>query len=779
MTEASRMPTPLEVSQGMRRSITAAMFGSFFVVCIAPQFLNGLLRQLHASEFQVALLTTLPMLGFGLQFVVMLFLHRLKERRPIWFWLASMHRLIWLPLAATPLLAGVLDDSFLLTLFLSVFFLSASLGSMSSPLWLSWMADLVPKERSGAFWARRVGIFSLFQVLAIPVGWCVDHFTGGGALWPYAVLFLLAGLLGEMEVVLHRHVVEPVQAPARSGTIATLLQVFQNSDSRRLLIYNSIVGFATAIASGFLVFHFLEMGVSQLFIGFAASVMWLMRWVTARYWGFLGDRLGHAAVLRFCGVALAIWPFAVAFFGAEHPRATLFGVQLWMGLFNAGSENAVVSILLRVGPKHSRSLAVSLFQGVSGLFTAAGPLAGGALLAVMKHFEATLPLGRYEILFLVEGTLRLLSLGGLPLRFREAAGATPAVLVRRLMDANPFKVVHHSYVLEEGVEESERVDAVRELEGAPSSIASEALLRALRDPSLEVRRGAVRALVEVGDPSSAPSLIAAASSSELQIQTEAIEALGKLGDSSATPFLLAALEDPAFRLPALRGLAALRDRAALDRVKGIALQERESEIVRSAAFEAWCALADDAAVAPCLAFVRGCRGDIPRWEAAIALARLTVAPEDFYSVLQQELKVTGSAVADQALASAPRVPPFHRGRKTEIAARSLYGEAQQAYVAGRWREATLGFTFAAMVAIEVAAPPRAEGLPLWRGALAEAARESLGRTLATIEPTRSRWLYGFRLCEAFLDAARAEDAALTREEALLACCLARKLAGGA
>ncbi|HNQ35965.1 MAG TPA: hypothetical protein PKN80_07880 [bacterium] len=51
---------------------------------------------------------------------------------------------------------------------------------------------------------------------------------------------------------------------------------------------------------------------------------------------------------------------------------------------------------------------------------AAGPLAGGALLAVMKHFEATLPLGRYEILFLVEGTLRLLSLGGLPLRFREA-----------------------------------------------------------------------------------------------------------------------------------------------------------------------------------------------------------------------------------------------------------------------------------------------------------------------------------------------------------------------
>ncbi|MFZ4694431.1 MAG: MFS transporter [Verrucomicrobiia bacterium] len=777
MSEVPKTPTSLEVSQGMRRSILAGGFASIFVVCTAPQFLNGFLQRLHATEFQVAMLTTLPMLGFALQFGMMLFLHRLRERRPAWFWLVSVNRLLWLMLAAVPLLAGVLGASVSVVLFLSVFFLSAAFGSVASPLWLSWMADLVPKDRAGAFWGRRSAVVSLLQVLAIPLGWGVDHFTGGGALWPYAVIFLLAAAFGQVDIVIHNRVVEPPAAPARSGTFATLSQVFSNPDSRRLLVYNCSVSFASLLASSFLVFHFLEMGVSQSFLALAASVMWLMRWVTARYWGFLGDRLGHAAVLRLCGVAIAIWPFAVVLFGESHPRATLLGIHMWMGSFNAGFESALMSLLLRVGPSHSRSLALSLVQGLGGLCGAAGPLAGGALLALMKHFEPSLPMGRYEILFLIEGVLRLVTLGTLPLRFREAAGATPGMLIRRLMDANPFKVVHHSYVLEEGVEESARVDAVRELEDAPSSIASGSLLRALHDPSLDVRRGAVRALVEVGDPFCAPKLIEAASNPEMQVQSEAIEALGQLGDRSATPFLLSALEEPSFRLPALRSLAALRDHTTLDRVRELAFSTENNEIVRSAAFEAWCALADGGAVAPCLAFVRGCRADIPRWQAAIALARMTVAPEDYYSALHQEFKVSGSAVADQPLVSPGMVPSFGRGKASARTAGALFREAQRSYVAGRWREAALGFSFVALVTLDVVPAPRSVSGAVWREALATPTSDALARTVAALAPTRSQLLNGLHLAKAILDAARPEGATLTREEALLACCLSRKLAG--
>jgi MFS family permease len=777
MSEAAKVPTTLEVSQGMRRSILAGGICSIFVVCVSPQFLNGLLRRLHATEFQVALLTTLPMLGLGLQFGMMLFLHRLKERRPTWFWLVSVHRLLWLVLAAVPLLAGLLGASASVVLFLGVFFVSSAFGSVASPLWLSWMADLVPKDRAGAFWARRSAVVSLLQVFAIPVGWGVDRFTGGGALWPYALLFLVAAVFGQADIVIHNRVVEPPAPPPRGGVFSTLQQVFTNPDSRRLLVYNCSVSFVALLASSFLVFYFLERGVSQSFLAVAASVMWVMRWVTARYWGFLGDRLGHAAVLRLCGVAIALWPFAVVGFGETHPRATLLGIHVWMGSFNAGFESALMSLLLRVGPTHSRSLALSLVQGLGGLCAAAGPLVGGFLLAAMKGMEADLPVGRYEALFFLEGVLRLVTLGALPLHFREAAGTTPGMLIRRLMDANPFKVVHHSYVLEEGIEESARVDAVRELEGAPSSIASEPLLRALRDPSLDVRRGAVRALVEVGDPACVPRLIEVASAPELQVRAEAIEALGQFGERSATPFLLAMADDPAFRLPALRGLAALRDHASLGRARDLALGEGGDEITRAAAFEVWCGLGEGGAIAPCLAFVRGCRAEIPRWQAAIALARMTVAPVDYYSALQKEARVPGGAVADQPLATGKVVPGFGRGKRSARSAGALFGEAQRAYVAGRWRESALGFCLSALAALEVVPAPRPVGESSWREALAGPTADALGRTVSALAPTRSQLLHGLQLAQAILEAARHDSATLAREEALLACCLARKLAG--
>ncbi|MCC7518755.1 MAG: MFS transporter [Verrucomicrobiae bacterium] len=776
MNDSPKALTALEVSQGMRRSIVGSGVCAVFMVCVSPQFLNGFLLRLHASEFEVALLTTLPMLGLGLQFGMMLFLHRLKERRPTWFWLASIHRLLWLVLAALPLLAGGLGAPASVVLFLGVFFLSSALGSASSPMWLSWMADLVPKDRAGAFWARRTALVSLLQVLAIPAGWGVDRFTGGGALWPYALLFFIGAFFGQADVAIHNRIVEPPVPPSQGGTLSALRQVFTNSDSRRLLVYLCSVNSVIFLASSFLVLYFLERGVSQSFLALAMSVMWVLRWITARYWGFLGDRFGHAATLRLCGVGLALWPFSVVGFGETHPRATLLGIYVWMGLFSAGYESALMALLLRVTPSRSRSLALSLMQGMGGLCAAVGPLIGGGLLVAMKSWEADLPFGRYEVLFFLEGMLRLVTLGTLPLRFREAASATPAMLIRRLMDANPFKVLHHSYVLEEGLRESVRVDAVRGIEESPSSIASEPLLRALRDPSLNVRRGAVRALVAVRDPVCGARLIEAASSSELQIQTEAIEALGELGDRTATPFLLAALEDPSLRLPALRGLAVLKDPAALAKVRSLALSPEENEIVRATALEAWCASEDDAAVAPGLAFLRACRAEIPRWQAAIALARMTVAPEDYYSALQQELKVPGSAVADPPMSASRRVSGFGREKRSSRIAEQLFREAQQAYVARRWREAVLGFVLAALVTLDVAQVPRTERGFSWREAMAKPTGEALARTLAALAPTRSRLLNGFRLAEALLDAARSETTVLTREEALLAWCLARKFA---
>ena len=141
--------SPLEITRGMRRSILASIFGSWFGTCIALQFLTGLFLILGASEVQIALLSSLPMLGMALSFFSTLFIQHLHRRKPYWFWLSTIHRLLWLPIAAIPFFVGYFGSKSVIIIFLGLYFLSSILGSMSSPVWFSWMADLVPKEHAG------------------------------------------------------------------------------------------------------------------------------------------------------------------------------------------------------------------------------------------------------------------------------------------------------------------------------------------------------------------------------------------------------------------------------------------------------------------------------------------------------------------------------------------------------------------------------------------------------------------------------------------------------
>lgn len=761
--------SPLEISRGIKRSMLAGVFGSLFGVCIAPQFLTAFAIRLGATQLQIALLTSLPMFGLALQFVATILTQDLRERKPSWFWLATVHRLIWLAIAAIPFLMGMLGARLTVLGFLGLFFVTSVLGSMSVPLWFSWMADLVPAPQAGKFWARRVAIASLVNMLAIPLGWGIDHFSSHGLL-PYVALFALAAIVGELDLLIHFKVGEPpVNQPGIREPLSKLIwKPFAHPDFRRLLFFTTSWSFAGAFADSFVVYFFLtQMGLSLSFIALAASSMWLMRWVMGKYWGFLADRFGEATVLRVCSSALVIWPLGLVFWGYSHPKLALLGIHLYMGFFNLGFESCSTGLMLSLSPRQNKSLFVSVSIGTAGLVGGLAPLLSGFFL---EHSAGMTWLGgnldAFQVVFLMGSVLRLATALLFPLRFGEMKATPPVLLVKRLIDANPFKVIHHSYVLNEGVDESQRLDAVHELADAGSDIATEQLIQAMRDPSLDVRRGAVRALSEIGEKSSLPALLAAASSPDAQIQPEAVEALGRFGERSVTPFLLKCLEEPALRLPALRSLGFLKDPAAMEQLVFWS-GPKESVGVRATALEARCALGDESVLAPCLHFIRTCGHEIPRWQVAIALGRMVTAPVDYYSILQQELRVRGECVAQP-----PAWSPFpkwtreeQKKRRKKIQEMTRAGQAE--YMEGHWKEAVRHFSCAAAVAMEISDGADASPSAILAG---------LQRTLEAVKITRSQWVLSLHMVEWFLQH-EGDTAPMVQEEAVLAFALWKKTQG--
>ncbi len=76
-----------------------------------------------------------------------------------------------------------------------------------------------------------------------------------------------------------------------------------------------------------------------------------------------------------------------------------------------------------------------------------------------------------------------------------------------------------------------------------TSIAVPALITALKDSDVDVRRVAVQSLSNFNDPRAVPGLVGALKDSDTEVRMYAAVALGNLGDERALPGLLAALKD--------------------------------------------------------------------------------------------------------------------------------------------------------------------------------------------------------------------------------------------
>ena len=70
-----------------------------------------------------------------------------------------------------------------------------------------------------------------------------------------------------------------------------------------------------------------------------------------------------------------------------------------------------------------------------------------------------------------------------------------------------------------------------------------ALVAALKDTDVEVRRVAVQSLANYNDPRAIPGLVGALKDSDSEVRVYAAMALGNMGDERALPGLLVALKD--------------------------------------------------------------------------------------------------------------------------------------------------------------------------------------------------------------------------------------------
>ncbi len=482
--------------RSMRLVTVAWMFGVVWLSCAGGEQVRAFARMLGFNDFAFGLLGALPFVATFGQLIAAIVIERTRLRKYTFIQWGTIHRLLWVAVAAVPLLWA--PGTAAVVVVLVVLSVSHFLGAMSSPGWVTWMSDLIPRRVHGRYFARRAQWGQVVQVIVvIAIGLALDAATNPGEgetlagqrplMWTICGILAIGGVFGAIDILMFRRIrdVVPPRAPQpqpERSLLATmrelLIDPLRDKVFRNYVCYGATITFTATFAGWFYWrlssegLGFSKLGTNCLFlvIGPLAAMM------GAIWWGRLQDRWGRRPLLIIStiGTCISILPWLFASRRLPNPAWLLAGVDwAWRHIGGGGSlisADAPVSAYLlgalgcAIGGLSWRgvglaqtgvTLGFAAGQGRSKYVAASavlisiggtlGGLAGGALAQSLEYLQhSPIVFGPFEwnnwhVCFLVSVTLRVGSLAwlaGMP-----DPGARPVKALLRHLGQNVSSAV--------------------------------------------------------------------------------------------------------------------------------------------------------------------------------------------------------------------------------------------------------------------------------------------------------------------------------------------------
>ncbi|MBP2146941.1 MFS family permease [Methanofollis sp. W23] len=373
---------------GLATQAMVTLTGGIFLVAFA--------LELGASNTVIGLLAAIPPLAELLQVPSVYIIRKLRNRRLITVTASTAARLFWLLIAAIPFLFGTGSGVWVLV---GAMLCYSTISSISHCSWNSWMHDLIPQQKIGAFFSRRMGLSTAVAVpLSVAAALFVDtlEVSPGGEITAYALLFFggcIAGLIG---VLFLARTPEPVLGEDLEPNFGEILkEPFADKNFKNLLIFLGSWNFAINLAAPFFTVYMLQrIGLDISWVIALAVMSQIVSIIFFTVWGEVADLFSHKSVLQISGpifiLAIIAWTFTTLPDTYVLTVPLLIAIHIFIGLSTAGVTLSTNYIGLKLAPKaHATSY---LMASSITTYLAAGiaPILGGVFVDYFASREVAL-----------------------------------------------------------------------------------------------------------------------------------------------------------------------------------------------------------------------------------------------------------------------------------------------------------------------------------------------------------------------------------------------------
>ena len=391
--------TPKERQHSKAYSILEGSLNSI-TVGLTSNFVSAFAIALGSSNTIIAMVSTLPsligaILQLGVRHVRGFFSSR--KRHIITF--AVLQALMWLPLIFAPELQ---HPGGWLLLFVT---LNTVFGMLISPVWNSWMGDIVEEDERGSFFGKRNMFTGLTAFIAtIIAGWLLTVTKPGHPLVGFGILFALACAFRLMSAYFLSKMSDPVDTETDSSLpdIPEFIRTADRTPLGRFTIFLMLFNIAVYIASPFFaVYQLSVLGFDYFTFTIIACASAIASFVTMIFWGKYVDRLGSKNVLLFCGLLI---PFVPLFWTLTTNPVILVFIEAFSGVVWAGFNLSVSTYLFDATDRKYRTRELAEYTLMIQVAVFIGAMAGSALLGI---FDRTDP-HAYMTIFTISFVLRML-----------------------------------------------------------------------------------------------------------------------------------------------------------------------------------------------------------------------------------------------------------------------------------------------------------------------------------------------------------------------------------
>lgn len=383
--EAKETLTDEEVSHGLKLVIRDGLATQAMVTLTGGIFLVAFALQLGASNTVVGLLAAIPPLAELLQIPSIYIVDRVRKRRLVVVAASLAARLCWIPIILIPFFLSPGQGVIALIASIALY---ASFSAVSHCGWNSWMRDLIPQDRLGDFFSRRLTLSTgIALVISLIAGFFIDSWEvvfPDLAAYGYSVLFffgLIAGLVG---IVFLARTPEPRMAAegGEDGLLAAIKKPFADFNFRNLIIFLGSWNFAVNLASPFFTVYMLQRIGLDISVVVALSVLsQVMNIIFYRSWGRVSDRFSNKSVLAVSGplfmLAIFAWLFVTLpdVYALTYPLLIL--IHILMGISLAGVSLASGNISLKMAPQGQATSYLAASTFVNSVAAGVAPILGG------------------------------------------------------------------------------------------------------------------------------------------------------------------------------------------------------------------------------------------------------------------------------------------------------------------------------------------------------------------------------------------------------------------